>query len=65
MSAWDFRASYAKTFIVTLFLNALTLFLDTAMWALSGNPALRTANLIARTSGRNQNEIEPKLCQLC
>ena len=35
MSAWDFRASYAKTFIVTLFLNALTLFLDTAMWALS------------------------------
>ena len=45
MSAWDSRASYAKTFIVTLFLNALTLFLDTAMWALSGNPALRNANL--------------------
>ena len=46
MSAWDSRASYAKTFILTLFLNALTLFLDTAMWALSGNPALRNANLI-------------------
>ena len=46
MSARKIRVSHAKPFIVTLFLNALTLFLDTVMWALSGNPALRTANLI-------------------
>ena len=49
MSARNTRVPHARLLIATLFLNALTLFLDTAMWALSGNPALRTANLVVST----------------
>ena len=49
MSARGIRSSHARAFVATLFLNALTLFLDTAMWALDGNAALRIPNLVVST----------------
>ena len=49
MSAGGIRSSSERAFVATLFLNALTLFLDTAMWALDGNPGFRIPNLLVST----------------
>ena len=49
LSARGVSDSHPKEFVITLFLNAWILLLDTVMWALSGHTSLRTLHLIIST----------------
>ncbi len=46
MSVKEMQLTQARTFLVTLFLNALSLMFDTMIWALDGHPSLRLALML-------------------